>query len=189
MKHLGINIGGQDYYDSGQLSRNLTVRNPGFEAEMWSSILNCQAATATTCTDSDPNNVWPANFLQGATFQVHLRSSQGADWHHYRKYRRQLIGEHWYHLNLLSAPFSRARTGRRDSGPHAGTGKSAGRLVGVGLGRRDLLSRYNRSVVGNARQASPRDQRGSKRTVGPSDIPILIRTTDVRSSNSTARTR
>ena len=77
VKHLGINIGGQDYYDSGQLSRNLTVRNPGFEAEMWSSILNCQATTATTCTDSDPNNVWPANFLQGATFQFIYGAANG----------------------------------------------------------------------------------------------------------------
>jgi hypothetical protein len=74
---LGINIGGQSYYDSGQISRNLTVRNPGFEAEMWSSILNCQAATATTCTDSDPNNVWPANFLQGATFQFIYGAANG----------------------------------------------------------------------------------------------------------------
>ena len=77
VKHLGINIGGQDYYDSGQISRNLTVRNPGFEAEMWSSILNCQAATATTCTDSDANNLWPANFLQGATFQVIYGAAKG----------------------------------------------------------------------------------------------------------------
>ena len=77
VKHLGINIGGQNYYDSGQLSRNLTVRNPGFEAEMWSSILNCQAAAATTCTDSDSSNVWPANFLQGATFQVIYGAAKG----------------------------------------------------------------------------------------------------------------
>jgi hypothetical protein len=77
VKHLGINLGGQNYYDSGQISRNLTVRNPGFEAEMWSSILNCQAATATTCTDSDPTNVWPANFLQGATFQVIYGAAKG----------------------------------------------------------------------------------------------------------------
>ena len=77
VKHLGINIGGQDYYDSGQISRNLTVRNPGFEAEMWSSILNCEAATATTCTDSDANNTWPANFLQGATFQVIYGAANG----------------------------------------------------------------------------------------------------------------
>jgi hypothetical protein len=77
VKHLGINIGGQSYYDSGQISRNLTVRNPGFEAEMWSSILNCQAATATTCTDSDTSNVWPANFLQGATFQVLYGAAKG----------------------------------------------------------------------------------------------------------------
>ncbi len=77
VKHLGINIGGQSYYDSGQISRNLAVRNPGFEAEMWSSILNCQAATATTCTDSDTSNVWPANFLQGATFQVLYGAAKG----------------------------------------------------------------------------------------------------------------
>jgi hypothetical protein len=77
VKHLGINIGGQSFYDSGQLSRNLTVRNPGFEAEVWSSILNCQAATASTCTDSDPTNVWPANFLQGATFQVIYGAAKG----------------------------------------------------------------------------------------------------------------
>ena len=77
VKHLGINLGGQNYYDSGQISRNLTVRNPGFEAEIWSSILNCQVATATTCTDSDPNNLWPANFLQGATFQVIYGAAKG----------------------------------------------------------------------------------------------------------------
>jgi hypothetical protein len=77
VKRLGINLGAQDFYDSGQLSRNLTVRNPGFEAEIWSSILNCQAATATTCTDSDQYAVWPANFLQGATFQFLYGGAKG----------------------------------------------------------------------------------------------------------------
>jgi len=76
VKHLGINIGGQNYYDSGQISRNLTVRNPGFEAEMWSSILNCQAATATTCTDSDSSNVWPGEFLREPR-SSHLRAAKG----------------------------------------------------------------------------------------------------------------
>ena len=75
-------------YDSGQISRNLTVRNPGFEAEIWSSLLNCQAATATTCTDADAYTVWPANFLQGATFEVSLRSSQRADRHRRRKHHQ-----------------------------------------------------------------------------------------------------
>ena len=31
VKRLGINIAGQTYYDSGQMLRNLTFRNPGFE--------------------------------------------------------------------------------------------------------------------------------------------------------------
>ena len=59
---FGINLSGQNYYDSGQLSRNLVVRNPGFEAGTWRSILHCKATTATTCTDVNPYTVWPANF-------------------------------------------------------------------------------------------------------------------------------
>ena len=69
MKRLGINIDSQDYYDSGQMLRNLTFRNPGFEGETWQSILHCAAVTATTCTDTNAWTVWPANFLQGATFE------------------------------------------------------------------------------------------------------------------------
>ena len=74
-----------------QISRNLTVRNPGFEAEMWSSILNCQAATATTCTDSDSSTCGRRISFREPRFKS-LRCSQRADWHHYRKYRRQLVG-------------------------------------------------------------------------------------------------
>jgi hypothetical protein len=69
MKRLGMNIEGQDYYDSGQMLRNLVFRNPGFEGETWQSILHCAAVTATTCTDSNTWSPWPANFLAGAAFQ------------------------------------------------------------------------------------------------------------------------
>ena len=31
IKRLGINIGGQNFYDSGQMLRNLVFINPGFE--------------------------------------------------------------------------------------------------------------------------------------------------------------
>src|ERR1700721_2464625 len=41
IKRLGINIGGQDFYDSGQMLRNLVSINPGFEGETWESILRC----------------------------------------------------------------------------------------------------------------------------------------------------
>ena len=69
MKHLGMNIASQSYYDSGQMMRNLVYRNPGFEGETWQSILHCASVTATTCTDGNVWNQWPANMLQGATFE------------------------------------------------------------------------------------------------------------------------
>ncbi|WP_175529104.1 hypothetical protein [Granulicella pectinivorans] len=69
MKRLGMNIDSQNFYDSGQMMRNLTFRNPGFEGEIWQSILHCAAVTATTCTDGNVWAQWPANFLAGATFE------------------------------------------------------------------------------------------------------------------------
>ena len=54
IKRLGINIGGEDFYDSGQMLRNLVFVNPGFEGETWESILRCEGISATTC--SDPNH-------------------------------------------------------------------------------------------------------------------------------------
>jgi hypothetical protein len=70
VKHLGVNLAGDNFYDSGQMFRNLIFGNPGFEGETWQTIMQCVAVTATSCTDSNIYNVWPANFLQGATFQV-----------------------------------------------------------------------------------------------------------------------
>jgi len=70
IKRLGINIGGQNFYDSGQMLRNLVFINPGFEGETWESILRCEGVSATTCSDPNQWNQWPANFLKGAQFEV-----------------------------------------------------------------------------------------------------------------------
>jgi hypothetical protein len=70
IKHLGINIGGQNFYDSGQMLRNLIFINPGFEGETWGSILRCEGISATTCSDPNQWNQWPENFLKGAQFEV-----------------------------------------------------------------------------------------------------------------------
>lgn len=69
VKRLGMNIPGQSYYGSGQILRNLVSRNPGFEGAIWQSILHCVAVTPSSCTDGTSWAVWPANFLQGATFE------------------------------------------------------------------------------------------------------------------------
>jgi alpha-L-arabinofuranosidase/2-keto-3-deoxy-6-phosphogluconate aldolase len=69
MKRLGMNISGQSYYDSSQMLRNLVFRNPGFEGEIWQSILKCVAVTSTSCTDMNSWAQWPANFVQGASYE------------------------------------------------------------------------------------------------------------------------
>ncbi|MBS1799374.1 MAG: hypothetical protein JSS95_06065 [Acidobacteria bacterium] len=69
VRRLGINITTQSYYDSGQMLRNLIFRNPGFEGEIWQTILRCKAATATSCTDWNMWGQWPANFLEGGEFE------------------------------------------------------------------------------------------------------------------------
>ena len=66
-KRLGVNLGTQDFWDSGMIMRNLSFRNPGFEAETWQSTLHCLSVTATSCTDDNLYNYWPAAFLNGAS--------------------------------------------------------------------------------------------------------------------------
>ena len=66
-QRLGVNLGTQNFWDSGIIMRNLSFRNPGFEAETWQSTLHCKVVTSTSCTDDNAYNYWPANFLKGAT--------------------------------------------------------------------------------------------------------------------------
>ncbi|MBS1821251.1 MAG: hypothetical protein JST61_04665 [Acidobacteria bacterium] len=77
VKRLGINLPAQNYYDSGQVLRNLIFRNPGFEGEIWQTILRCKAVSATSCTDWNQWGQWPANFLQGAQFEFLSGSAAG----------------------------------------------------------------------------------------------------------------
>jgi hypothetical protein len=76
-KRLGVNLATQNYYDSGQMLRNLLYRNPGFEGETWQSVLKCVAVTATTCTDANVWNVWPAGFLNGGSYEVVNGAAEG----------------------------------------------------------------------------------------------------------------
>ena len=67
---LGINLGEQTYYDSGQMVRNLLYRNPGFEGMTYRSILHCLSAGPANCTDTRHSFTWPAGFWDGATYEV-----------------------------------------------------------------------------------------------------------------------
>ncbi len=77
VKRLGINLGGQTFYDSAQILRNVTFNNPGFEAEQWQSVLTCTAVSGNTCTDGNGWSQWPANFLQGGAFNFIYGKANG----------------------------------------------------------------------------------------------------------------
>jgi hypothetical protein len=74
---LGINLGEQNYYDSGQMTRNLLYRNPGFEGMTYRSILHCLSSGPNNCTDTRHSFEWPAEFWDGARFEVLDGSAAG----------------------------------------------------------------------------------------------------------------
>ncbi len=75
---FGINMEDQDYWDSGQIMKNLSFQNPGFEAEQFRSIFDCAVVSANTCSDTNFWSPQPANFWQGATYRVVSGSAMGA---------------------------------------------------------------------------------------------------------------
>jgi hypothetical protein len=70
LTHFGMNVGGQHYWDAGQMLKNLVFRNPGFEGETWQSILHCKAVSASSCTDDNQYCTWPNGFLSGARYEL-----------------------------------------------------------------------------------------------------------------------
>ena len=77
VKRFGMNLGNQDFYDAGQITKNLVFRNPGFEGEIYQSTIRCGAGTVTTCVDDDAYSAWPTGFWNGATFEIFYGASQG----------------------------------------------------------------------------------------------------------------
>ena len=78
VERFGINLSGQTFYDSGQMLRNAVARNPGFEGELWQSIIRCKSATSNTCVVDDQYSSWPADFLAGARFEILSGHAAGA---------------------------------------------------------------------------------------------------------------
>lgn len=67
---LGINLGEQNFYDSGQMMKNLLYRNPGFEGMAYRSILHCALGGAAICVDTRQGFQWPEGFWNGARYDV-----------------------------------------------------------------------------------------------------------------------
>lgn len=67
---LGINLGEENFYDSGQMLRNLLARNPEFAGMTYRSIFHCAVGRAGLCVDARPGIQFPANFWNGASYEV-----------------------------------------------------------------------------------------------------------------------
>jgi len=74
---LGINLGDQTYWDSGQMMKNLVFRNPGFEGMVYRSILTCGTVTANSCMDTNQWSGHPTGFWTGGTYEVLSGASMG----------------------------------------------------------------------------------------------------------------
>lgn len=77
VKRLGINLGDQTYYDSGQMLKNLIFRNPGFEGMIYQSTMRAATGTSTTFTDENNYAAWPAGFWNGATYEIFYGAAKG----------------------------------------------------------------------------------------------------------------
>ncbi len=67
---LGINLGEQNFFDSGQMLKNLLARNPEFAGMTYRGIFHCSAGRAGLCVDMRPGIRFPANFWNGADYEV-----------------------------------------------------------------------------------------------------------------------
>ena len=77
VKRMGMNISGETNYDSGQMLRDLTFHNPGFEGEIWQTVLECKFVKGDSCADSDEWSWWPADFAKGGTFEFFWGAAKG----------------------------------------------------------------------------------------------------------------
>ena len=74
---LGIDLGDQDFYDSGQMLRNLISRNPEFAGMMYRSIFHCQMGGPARCVDMRQGIQFPADFWNGASYEVLMGAAAG----------------------------------------------------------------------------------------------------------------
>jgi hypothetical protein len=75
---LGINLGEENFYDSGQMLKNLLARNPEFAPLRYRSIFHCQTGSASRCVDTRSGIQFTENFWAGARYEVLDGAAAGA---------------------------------------------------------------------------------------------------------------
>ena len=78
-ERFGINLDDSADYGPGQLTANFLASDlTNFSPQIWSQSSTCTSGTTTTWTDGDLHSPQPANFWQGAGFQVVSGADRGA---------------------------------------------------------------------------------------------------------------
>ncbi len=78
VKRFGINLGTPDFYDSGQMTKNLVyTTNPSFEGEIYQSLIQCGSGTATSCSDVNIYSGFPVSFWLNASYTMITGTSTG----------------------------------------------------------------------------------------------------------------
>ena len=67
---LGVNLGEQNFYDSGQMLRNLLGRNPEFAPMRYRTIFHCQRGGQGRCVDARTGIQFAPDFWRGASYEV-----------------------------------------------------------------------------------------------------------------------
>ena len=77
VRRLGLNIAMINYYDSGQLMKELLFNNPGFEGLLFQSVIQIGTGTATNAVESLPYTSWPSGFWDGASYAFFYGAARG----------------------------------------------------------------------------------------------------------------
>lgn len=77
VRPFGIGLAQVNYYDSGQMMKELLFRNPGFEGLLYQSIVRIGPATATNAVEDLPFTQWPSGFWDGAAYEFVWGTASG----------------------------------------------------------------------------------------------------------------
>ncbi|MFA6544808.1 MAG: immunoglobulin domain-containing protein [Limisphaerales bacterium] len=71
VKRFGIGLAQHNYYDSAQMMKELLFRNPGFEGQLYQSVVRLgPGGTAGSAIEDQPFTQWPSGFWAGASYEI-----------------------------------------------------------------------------------------------------------------------
>jgi hypothetical protein len=76
---LGVNLGDETYFDSGQIMKNLIFHNPGFEGLRYRMVYKCSKVTSNTCQDDNQYAAMATSYWVDGTYRVLSGTQAGTE--------------------------------------------------------------------------------------------------------------